>query len=159
MKYLKIIGLGLFVFLSFISIYIVSSLVINTRIPESTLVSSKIINSENIINPSLASDKVTITIGSEVHQLPNPAFILIEDKAGKVTVISSSKLKESPQEELEHKENHEEKISSNKLGNNSINEFLLQIITASGSANAIWRCTGPYVNSNGEVVPRTCQWI
>lgn len=155
MKYLKGAVLGVFVLLSIISIYIVFKLILDARIPERTLIDSQVIGSDDIINSSLSSDKVTITIGSEVISLLNPAFILIEDKDGKVTRISSSKLHEKMESDVIQKE----KLSNNTFKEDSIKEFLLQIITASGSANAGWRCTGPYVNSNGEIVPRKCQWI
>ncbi|MDE2389057.1 MAG: hypothetical protein KGN35_08275 [Betaproteobacteria bacterium] len=152
MKILKFMGLlllGMFALTLLIGTYAAGKVILVDRYPEKSFLSKNTIEPEDIVNPNLTKDNVSITIGTEAIQLTNPAYILIEDKDGKVTRISAIELKVSSNNDK----------SQNVVGDNSLQELLLQAVTASSNAFAGWRCTGPYVNSNGEVVPRSCQLI
>lgn len=141
--------LGMFTLTLLIGTYAAGKVILVDRYPEKSFFSKNTIESKDIVNPNLTKDNVSITIGKEEIKLTNPAFILIEDNDGKVTRISAIKLQESPKDSESH----------NVVGDSSLQELLLQAATASGNAFAKWVCTGPYVNSNGEVVPRSCQQI
>ncbi len=149
MKFVKITSLALSVFIAALAIFSSVKLILVDRYPETSFFNTDTLKAKNIVNRNLTEADVAITIGSEAIQLKNPAFILVEDKDGKVIVISQMPLKESHKADEPH----------DVVGDKSLQNLLLQAVTASGNALAGWRCTGPYVNSNGEVVPRTCQYL
>ena len=151
---MKTIGkscLVLLILTGILSTYLVLKLIVDTGIPKETLLKTSILKSKDIDNPNLTKEPITITIGSSEPILINDAlFITLEDNKGNVTRYSEKELFNANEEHLYH---HKDTTVSN----NSLQSLMLQTATASSNAYAgTLCCTGPYVNSNGEVIPRSC---
>lgn len=124
------------------------------RYPIKSFLKKETMEVTNIVDPNLAKNNVKITIASKAILLENPQFILVEDKDGKVIIISSGQIKEFDKGKGHFSQNKEN--ISNQSRDYFLQDLILQAVTISGNAYAGHKCLGPYTNANGEIVPRTC---
>ncbi|WP_292993398.1 hypothetical protein [Nitrosomonas sp.] len=151
MKALKISSLIFSVLIGILSTLIVGKLILVDGFPKESLHKVASLKPTKFEIPALEKGAVAITIGSETKIIEDVFIILVEKKKGEVQVFSS---------EIHHPFDYDpdQKESNNtaKVSNHSLENLMLQVATGSGDAHAAMCCTGPYTNSNGETVARSC---
>lgn len=154
MKALKISSLIFSVLIGILSTIIVGKLIIVDGFPKESLYKVDSLKPENIfVQPELDKGTVAITIGSKTEIIEDVFIILVEKKKGGVQLFSSSDLARFDEiNQPYHNGNH----NPDKTGNHSLENLMLQVATGSSDAHASMCCTGPYTNSNGETVARSC---
>lgn len=157
MRVLKLFGWGILVVFAIIGItstFSVGKLIIVDGIPKKSLYKTSSLEPTLEAIPELAEGSVAIKIGSKTQIIDNVFVILVENKKGEVQIFSSDELIKF--ENIHHYFLQDEDNKSTKISNHAIESLMLQVATGSSDAHAGLCCTGPYVNANGEIVPRSC---
>ncbi|MDP1786463.1 hypothetical protein [Nitrosomonas sp.] len=153
MKALKISSLIFSVLIGILSTIIVGKLIIVDGFPKESLYKVDSLKPEKFVRPALAEGAAAITIGSKTEIIEDVFIILVEKKKGGVQLFSGVDLERF--DEI-HKPDQNGNHNPDKVSNHSLENLMLQVATGSGDAHAAICCTGPYTNSNGEIVARSC---
>lgn len=152
MKILRNSCLVLFILLAITSILIVAKQILIDGQRIETLHTKNTKEPIFIVNDDLAKkDSVALTIGTETTKLEDVFTILVENKKGEVQLFTSTEFSRFNQTDVTQH-------GTIKESSSSLQNLMLQTVTASGNANAARLCcAGPYTNAYGAVIARSCQ--